>query len=272
MALRKQPGDTSCGYDKHSRLGSYRNNGKNLKGGLRDALRGASLQNGGSVYNNRFVLDEAPKRPVTLPRVGWMERPVLESTPREILGSKVRADEPSSTEYLRNLAAKRAGQALKPPDIASIASMISKGGSTSLAPKPDNKLSPKELDDTAIVLAGQVAWMAEQKSSAKENWFAIGAALLVGSKLCQQMKGRYQSNFHDWLEENNFQGIDRETRRTAIKCAQNEQKVRNYLSTLPPAEAFSINHAQIMWRHYERHVIKNKSKPVDLHIRVPNAL
>jgi hypothetical protein len=166
----------------------------------------------------------------------------------------------------------RAGQAPKPPDTASIASMISKGGSTSLAPKPDNKFSPEELDDTAIVLAGQVAWMAEQKSSAKENWFAIGAALWVGSRLCRQMKGRYQSNFHGWLEENNFQGIGRETRRSAISCAQNEQKVRAYLSTLPPEEAASINHAQVMWRHYHRHVMQNKAKPVELKIRVPRAL
>src|SRR5215472_2868579 len=95
-------------------------------GAVRAALAKASR--GTDAHNNRFNFDAEPKS-VTLPKLAWMEKPMLPECPREsaALPLAQRMKAPSCGQYLKDLAAMRAGQPpeLRPTDIVS---MTGKGG------------------------------------------------------------------------------------------------------------------------------------------------
>src|SRR5215470_15803205 len=84
-------------------------------GAVRAALAKASR--GTDAHNNRFNFDAEPK-PVTLPKLAWMEKPMLAECPREsaALPLAQRMKAPSCAQYLKDLAATGAGQ---PPELRS---------------------------------------------------------------------------------------------------------------------------------------------------------
>ena len=83
-------------------------------GAVRAALAKASR--GTDAHNNRFNFDAEPK-PVTLPKLAWMEKPMLPEYPREsaALPLAQRMKAPSCAQYLTRLVAMGSGQPPKCP-------------------------------------------------------------------------------------------------------------------------------------------------------------
>jgi hypothetical protein len=157
--------------------------------------------------------------------------------PERGLGAKAGPHAPTSSQYLRDLAVMRLGEASQPS--GSVAGMISNGGQSSLAApessssksEPSQPLvpfSPAELDDGTIILEGEIAL---RRILSVENcypdWRAIGLAVLVGRRICMreaQVKRphgiKYCRLFRAWLSEHHFDEITETTRKCACLIAK----------------------------------------------------
>jgi hypothetical protein len=195
------------------------------------------------------------RRPVTLPRVKWLERPVPEITPREVLGAKTRKDAPSSAEYLRNLRAMRSGK-VDPNTTSGVASMISKGGTT--APSTQVTSTQAELDDGVALLEGEIAWKRLRSSSTLSDWCAVGRALLVLRKQATEEVGNYKGIKYSkanaaLLDKHGFREISHSARQSAMQMIENWNKIEPWLSEYQTDRR--LNHPQVIvagWRASQR--------------------
>jgi hypothetical protein len=229
-----------------------------IHGGLKALITNASQPRTSAANPRRSDFDPPPV-PVTLPRLRFLEKPMLETTPREILGAKIHPNAPSSTQYLKDLAAMREGQAPKPPDTAAIAGMFCKGSSAGVIPDPNQPIR-EELDDSEIILEGEVAL--QRILSAKDcypDWRAIGLAVLAGRRICMREAGverphgiKYSRRFNEWLSKHHFDEITQTTRKCSCLIAENVVQVDGWLNQLPETRRRTLNHPQVIWREFQR--------------------
>jgi hypothetical protein len=216
----------------------------------------------GTPYKTNFIADDDPPKPVTLPRVRWLERPIPVAGPREVLGAKAGKDAPSTAEYLRNLAAMHAGT---PPDTppSLVQAVQRKGGGAPLTPaeprsQPDQALVPTEteLDDGAVILEGELAAARLKKSIAMADWIAVGRALLVLRRQATQEAGAYKGRKYSQansalLYKHGFQWITKSSRQCAMLVTENLAAVEAWLATLPEEKRLGLNHPVVIWGHYQ---------------------
>src|SRR5467141_2633382 len=96
-------------------------------------------------------------------------------------------------------------------------------------------------NDRAIIADGKAAWNRIKRSKSFEDWLAIGAALIVGRKLCMREAGvdiphgwHYSRIHKEWLEKTGFCEIHRAMRIGAMLCAKNNNEVQAWWISLPP--------------------------------------
>jgi hypothetical protein len=229
MGFKKQPGDVSRGHvGRQVRV--------KVPGAVKAALTKASLSKT-TAFNNRYDFDAQPARPVTLPRLKFMERPMLEPGPREILGAKATAETPSTAEYLRDLAALRtSAPPTEPP-----------------APEPTLPLVPLSPvhDDGAVIIEGEIAWQRLRTSPTLPDWLAVGRALLMLRKRAIEQAGSYRGIKYsransELLDKHGFREISKSARQSSMLMVENWPAIERWLAGFEVDRG--LNHPVVIYR------------------------
>jgi hypothetical protein len=192
-----------------------------------------------------------------------MEKPMLPECPREsaALPLAERMKAPSCAQYLTDLAAMGAGQPaeLRPTDIGST---ISNGGRpppaalahhepTRELARPPTPHCPAQLDDGALVLAGELAWKRLRAAPTMSDWVAVGKALLVLRKQAVAEAGayngiRYSKRNAALLDKHGFREISKSARQCAMLMVENWPAIEHWLAGFEVDR--KLNHPLVIWR------------------------
>jgi hypothetical protein len=113
-------------------------------------------------------------------------------------------------------------------------------------------------DSQTIVSRGREAWHSLRNDETWEKWVAIGRALEAGRNAIMrhlhtnQPKGRaWSETFGAWLQENEFDQIDKGVRSRLLTCLDNLPAIEAWRQTLGLTQRLQLNHPNAVLRRWQ---------------------
>jgi hypothetical protein len=113
-------------------------------------------------------------------------------------------------------------------------------------------------DTETLVSRGREAWRTLRDDETWEKWVAIGRALDAGRSAIMrhlntnQPKGRaWSETFGAWLEENDFDKIDKGVRSRLQTCLDNLTEIEAWRNTLGLTLRLQLNHPNAVFRRWQ---------------------
>ena len=121
-------------------------------------------------------------------------------------------------------------------------------------------MSPIKLDpDTqTLVTRGREAWRSLKNDETWEKWVAIGRAIEAGKAAIMRLlhtnqpKGRaWSQTFGGWLQENEFDQIDKGVRSRLQNCLDRLPEIEAWRRTLGLTQRLQLNHPNAVLRRWQ---------------------
>jgi hypothetical protein len=113
-------------------------------------------------------------------------------------------------------------------------------------------------DSQTIVTRGREAWQSLRNDETWEKWIEIGRAIEAGRNAIMrhlhtnQPKGRaWSETFGAWLQENEFDQIDKGVRSRLLTCLENLPAIEAWRQTLGRTLRLQLNHPNAVCRRWQ---------------------
>jgi hypothetical protein len=115
-----------------------------------------------------------------------------------------------------------------------------------------------DKDSLTIVTRGREAWRDLRNDETWEKWVAIGRAIEIGRTETMRLlhtnqpKGRaWSETFGNWLQENDFDKIDKGVRSRLQTCLDNLTAIEAWRQTLGLTQRLQLNHPNAVYRRWQ---------------------
>jgi hypothetical protein len=209
-----------------------------------------------------------------------------------MLGSKAHPGTGSASDYARDLREAVNRMENSGPQQSVIGQGgISNKGTQLLGPLPSDKpplppsmfppFTERELDASALILEGEVAWLQLKAAPTFENWLKVGRALLILQQQAiveaKAYKGiKYAHCMHALLARTKLCDITKSSRQTAMLIVRYYHKgpedaigVEDWLKGLDDEERLGKNHPVVIWSGYRAFLGKRINRARDRHPTKP---